>query len=157
MLIGILSDSHDNLPALERAVRFFNEKKTQIVLHAGDFIAPFTIPRLKALDCDYKGVFGNNDGEKQGLERASQGRITEGPSRFDINGVKITLIHDLSHIKLEEEAAQLVVYGHTHQPQVLREKNRLLLNPGECGAWLYGKSTVAIADLSQLTAEIFEI
>jgi hypothetical protein len=28
------------------------------------------------------------------------------------------------------------------------------VNPGEAGSWLYGKSTVAIADLSVMTAEI---
>jgi len=157
MLIGILSDSHDNLPQLEKAVYLFNGKKVQFVLHAGDFVAPFTIPKLKALACDFKGIFGNNDGEKQGLERASQGRITEGPLRFDINGIKITLVHDLKAIELEKETAQLVVFGHTHKPRILKDNNRILINPGECGGWLYGKSTVAIADLSLMTTEIFEI
>lgn len=157
MLIGILSDSHDNLTNLEKAVRFFNENKVQLVLHAGDFIAPFTIPRMKALICDYKGVFGNNDGEKQGLEHTSQGRITEGPLRFEINGEKVTLIHDLSHIDAQKEDARLIICGHTHKPQIIKENNRLTINPGECGGWLYGKSTVALVDMPQLTAQIHEI
>jgi hypothetical protein len=31
------------------------------------------------------------------------------------------------------------------------------VNPGELSGWLYGKSTLAIADLSTLTAELIEL
>lgn len=55
MRIGILSDTHDNLPAIKRAVDFFNQQKVQFVLHAGDFIAPFAIPYIDKLACDWHG------------------------------------------------------------------------------------------------------
>jgi len=38
MLIGIMADSHDNLPKVRQAVEFFNQKKVALVLHAGDFM-----------------------------------------------------------------------------------------------------------------------
>lgn len=67
MIIGALSDTHDNLPKIEKAVKFFNKKKVDFVLHAGDFVAPFAVDRLNKLSCEWLGVFGNNDGEKKGL------------------------------------------------------------------------------------------
>jgi len=33
----------------------------------------------------------------------------------------------------------------------------LLVNPGEVGTWLYGKSTVALLDLEKMEAEIVEL
>ncbi|MEM2172632.1 MAG: metallophosphoesterase family protein, partial [Thermoproteota archaeon] len=38
MLIGLISDTHDNLIMIEKSVAFFNEKKVEVVLHAGDVI-----------------------------------------------------------------------------------------------------------------------
>ena len=78
MRIGILADTHDNLPKIERAVRFFNKEKVDFVLHAGDFIAPFAVSKLKGLTCSWLGVFGNNDGEKNGLSGISEGKIKSG-------------------------------------------------------------------------------
>jgi predicted phosphodiesterase len=36
-------------------------------------------------------------------------------------------------------------------------KNTLIVNPGEVGTWLYGKSTAAIVDLNKMEAEIVEL
>jgi putative phosphoesterase len=157
MKIGILSDSHDNLPKIEKAVRFFNKNKVGFVLHAGDFIAPFAIPKLKALNCDWCGIFGNNDGEKNGLSGISENKIQEGPLRIELNNRKITLVHDINKIDLKTEAADLVIFGHTHKSEVLRQDSKLLINPGECGGWLTGKSTVAMVDLNRLSGKIFKI
>ncbi len=46
MLIGAISDTHDNLPKIEKAVQNLNEQKVGLVLHAGDYVAGFVIPRL---------------------------------------------------------------------------------------------------------------
>ncbi len=70
MLIGIMSDTHDNLPAIRKAVEFFNERNVDLVIHAGDYVAPFVARELKKLKAPLKGVFGNNDGERKGLYEA---------------------------------------------------------------------------------------
>ncbi|RLI45996.1 YfcE family phosphodiesterase, partial [Candidatus Bathyarchaeota archaeon] len=41
MLIGIMADTHDRLPLLDKAVKRLNEEKVKLVLHAGDYVAPF--------------------------------------------------------------------------------------------------------------------
>jgi predicted phosphodiesterase len=47
-----------------------------------------------------------------------------------------------------------VVYGHTHKPDVRKNNGVLVVNPGETGGWLTGKSTVALLDPVSLEAEI---
>ncbi|MCM8801067.1 MAG: metallophosphoesterase [Candidatus Omnitrophica bacterium] len=158
MKIGILSDTHDNLFKIEKAVRFFNKRKVDFVLHAGDFIAPFTIFRLKDLNCDWRGVFGNNDGERKGLTEVSEGRIQEGPLQLNLFERKFILVHDIKKINLFKYPKEIIViFGHTHRPQIKKERQRLLINPGECGGWLTRSSTIAILNLDFIQAKIFEI
>ena len=157
MKIGILSDTHDNLPKIEKAVKFFNRNKVGFVLHAGDFIAPFTVTKLKKLSCDWLGIFGNNDGERKGLSDLSEGKIKEGPLRLKLDNRKITLVHDKATINTKTEDADLIIFGHTHKTEVLKQENKLIINPGECGGWLTGKSTVALVDLTSLSAKITKL
>jgi len=157
MKIGVLSDTHDNLPKIQKAVKLFNQKKVSFVLHAGDFVAPFTIDKLKKLSCEWLGVFGNNDGEKNGLFSKSQGRIRKAPLRIRLSGRKITIVHDRAILDFEKEKADLIVFGHSHKAEIIRLKNKLIVNPGECSGWLSGKSSVAVVDLQSLEAKIFKI
>jgi putative phosphoesterase len=157
MNLGILSDTHDNLPKIKKAVVFFNKKKVDFVMHAGDFIAPFTLNELKKLSCDWIGVFGNNDGEKKGLIQKSEGRIKEGPLRMKFKNKKVTLVHDLNTLNAKGEKADLIIFGHTHKPEIIKSAQKLMVNPGECSGWLTAKSTVALADLDSLSARIIKI
>jgi len=157
MKIGIISDTHDNLPKVEAAVKLFNRRKVNLVLHAGDYVAPFTVARLNKLSCDWLGVFGNNDGERQGLLKASGGRIKEGPLRIELANKRITLIHDINSINPPQEKADIIIFGHSHKEEIIRESGRLLINPGECSGWLTEKATVAILDLDTLSVKTFKI
>ena len=157
MRTGIISDTHDNLPKIEKAVKLFNQKKVDFVLHAGDFIAPFTVDKLQKLSCEWRGVFGNNDGEKKGLSVKSQGRIKNPPLRIRLGGKKITVVHDRNILDFGKEKADLIIFGHSHQAGITRLKGKLIVNPGECSGWVSGNSSVAVVDLESLTAKIFKI
>ena len=52
---------------VNRAVEIFNREKVAMVLHAGDYVAPFSIKPLFFLEADFMGVWGNNDGDKIAL------------------------------------------------------------------------------------------
>jgi len=157
MKIGLISDTHDNLPKLERAVSFFNKNKVNFVLHAGDYVAPFAIDKLNALSCDWIGVFGNNDGEKKGLSARSGNRIKDPPYRLELLGRRITLAHDPQSLEIKEEKSDLIVFGHTHRPEVIKLSDKLIVNPGECSGWVYSQSTIGIVDMANLTAAIIKI
>lgn len=156
MQIGIISDTHDNMDQIKKAVEFFNQRKVEHVLHAGDYTSPFTFRMLKGLKCGFTGIFGNNDGDKLLLQKMSEGRIFTQPHIFDLAGKKIIMIHEhlIKDALADSGHYDIVIYGHTHTPEIKKSANTLIINPGEAGSWLYGKSTIAIADLTALTAEI---
>jgi len=157
-MIGVMSDSHDNVDAIKKAVRFFNKTQCELVIHAGDFIAPFAARELGHLSCPVKAVFGNCDGEKEGLKEVfvSLGEIQREPFIFTYENKEFLLTHtqfaNEKYLKSRKYAA--IVYGHTHKPDVRKNNNTLIVNPGETGGWLTGKSTVALLDHVSLGAEI---
>lgn len=161
MKIGVISDTHDNIPKIERAVELFNGEEVEMVLHAGDFISPFTANPFEKLRCKLMGVFGNNDGEKFGLRARFEGigEISEDYADLELSGRRIFLTHKdgLAETIAESGRYDIVIFGHTHVPAIKKIGKTLLINPGEAGGWLKGRSTVAIIDLERMEVELKEI
>ncbi len=157
-MIGVMADSHDNLTAIKKAVAMFKAAKCELVIHAGDVVAPFAARELEALECPVKAVFGNCDGEKIGLEKSfeSIGEIREAPLVFSYGGRNYLICHFqfsvASYLALGKYDA--IIFGHTHKPEIRKQGKTLLLNPGETGGWLRGKCTAALLDPASLKAEI---
>ncbi len=158
--VGILSDSHDNMPAIRTAVKLFNERQVDLVIHAGDLVAPFTAREIKKLNCPYKIILGNNDGEILGLFRVYEGNVFHPPYQFKVNDKKVLVLHDpiLLNTLKEIKVFDLIIYGHDHQAAVTESPaGQLIVNPGECGGWLTDKSTVAIWKLTANEVELIEL
>lgn len=158
MLIGVISDSHDNLPAIRKAVEEFNKREVDLVLHAGDYISPFAVEELGNLNCELQGVLGNNDGEIEGIKEKAEriGEIHEVPATLEVSGREIILTHK----PLEKDFTEmfdLVVNGHTHEPKIEEKNGSLVVNPGESSGWLTGNRTVALVDLEEMEAEIIAL
>ena len=160
-MIGILSDTHDNLTRVRQAVRLFDDAGCDLVVHAGDFVAPFTVEELRNLRVPVRAVFGNCDGERAGLARAFQGlgEIAKPPLRFEHAGRRFLVCHLDTPVEryLAEKSCDVLVFGHTHKPLIEHRDGALLVNPGEAGGWLRGRSTVALLDPASLTAEIITL
>jgi hypothetical protein len=157
-MIGVISDTHDNLEMVRRAVRLFNDAGCSLVVHAGDFVAPFTARELHALKCPVRAVFGNCDGEKHGLAAAFQGKggIQEPPLEFRHAG-RSFLVHHLDRPALkcaESGSAEIIIFGHTHKPLIEKRPGVLLVNPGEAGGWLYARGSVVLLDPEKLEASL---
>lgn len=156
--VGILSDSHDNMTAIHKAVEIFNQRKVDLVIHAGDLVAPFTARALKKLNCSLIIILGNNDGEILGLNKVFEGQIFQAPHQTMINEKKILILHD--PIILDElqhnSNFDVIIYGHLHKADI-RKGKPLIINPGECGGWLYGKSTIAIWNVETDDVELIQI
>ena len=167
MIIGVFSDSHDNIEKIKKAVSFFNDQKVDLVIHAGDFVAPFAIAPMEELNCQLVCVFGNNDGERIGLYNRIKdiGEVHNNLADIGIDGRRICAVH---YPELAEPIAlsglyDLVIYGHTHKIDIrtIRTKTdqseTVLLNPGETGGWVTGRSTLATVDLNSMSVEIFDL
>ncbi|MFH1068876.1 MAG: metallophosphoesterase [Candidatus Glassbacteria bacterium] len=164
MLVGVVSDSHDNLPMLKRAVEHFNAAGCELVIHAGDVVAPFAMAVLDGLACPFQAVYGNNDGEKVGLKlkaAAVGGSIQEPPLVIQAGGRKILVLHDCTDWRTEagKHAAEVVVFGHTHETVVEADKKRgrVGINPGECGGWLTGHHSAALLDTITLEVRLIDL
>jgi uncharacterized protein len=159
-LVGIIADTHDNRPAIQKAVNTFNQQGVGLVVHAGDMISPFTILDFKKLHCPMEIVFGNNDGERVGLSSAfrENAKLLPGPREFTFGGRRFLLMHEDGCVAAaaQSDAVDIIVYGHTHDIDV-RQGPPLVINPGEAGGWLRGRSTVAIVDLTSLEVDIIDL
>ena len=160
MKLGVLSDSHDNVPMINKAVELFNREGVELVIHAGDFIAPFAVSAMSNLKCRVVGVFGNNDGERIGIAKRFEavGDIHPNLANVEIGGRKIAAMHypELAEPIAKSGEYDIVIYGHTHEIDA-RQEGSLILNPGETGGWTTGRCTVATVDLESLTVEIHDL
>ena len=158
MLVGIMSDSHDNLPAIARAVVLFNDKKVGAVLHAGDLIAPFTAKELLKLTMPLTIIFGNNDGERLGLKQVFGEQIHQPPYSLLLADKKVLLLHEPDLVSAIAASGEydLIVYGHTHRHEIRKEKCTII-NPGECGGWLSGRSTVVLWETMNNKVELVDL
>jgi putative phosphoesterase len=151
--VGIIADTHDNLPLVERAIDKLNQEEVDIILHAGDYVSPFTVTRLKRLKAKLIGVFGNNDGDHEFLKKRFEeiegaevrGRFAE----INIDGLKVAVLHDdgeLFHSLVNSQGYDVVIHGHIHEAQACKKGKTIIINPGEACGYLSGKPTIAIFD-----------
>ena len=164
MIIGILADTHDRLPLVDKAVKRLNEEKVSLVLHAGDYIAPFVIPHFKQLKADFIGVFGNNDGDKDMLRKrfAEIGAEIRGKfAEIIIDGLKIAMLHgeeeELLCALINAEGHDIVLHAHTHETKTYKKGETLVINPGEVCGYLSGKSTIATLNTETLEVKIIQV
>lgn len=140
-LIGVISDTHDQVHHLEKVIDFFNQESVDLVIHCGDWVSPFTLVHYAGLEAPLYGVFGNNDGDKLRHIRYAE--------RF---GVQAFLEDQLLVLEMEDFGKKVAVYhgdyreivdalvgcgsydavfhGHTHSPEVEMVGHVLSLNPG---------------------------
>lgn len=164
-MIGIMADTHDNLPMIDKAVKKMNEKNVELVLHAGDYVAPFVVRKLEQLDARLIGVFGNNDGDRVFLRKKfSECEDLEMRGDFaeiNVDGLKTVLLHgsveELLKALINCGSFDLVVHGHTHKAEVYQKGKTLIVNPGEACGYLTGKSTIALLNTDKRKAEIIRL
>lgn len=162
MKIGVIADTHDNVPMVRKAIEVFNNEGCRMVFHAGDYCSPFSLNPFSDLRCKWLGVFGNNDGDKKSLAMKSDGLIIERPYKYELAEKKVIITHEIELVgdvegKLKRKEIDILIYAHTHKPDIRKIDGALIVNPGECGGWLYGKSTIAIIEVDTMDATTIEL
>ncbi|AAB85751.1 metallophosphoesterase [Methanothermobacter thermautotrophicus] len=160
-LIGLIADSHDNLEAIGRAVDYLNRESVDLVIHAGDLISPFTAPEFGKLEMKFEAIFGNNDGERDGLRKAYS-HLTELSDfkslRFD--DLRIAVIHghepEILECVVGSGRYDLVVTGHTHKRK-FSDSGTVTVNPGELCGYLSGERTLALLDTDSMKCEFVSL
>jgi putative phosphoesterase len=128
--IGIVSDTHDVvLAALHDALAGVDE-----ILHAGDIASAETLAEIETI-APVTAVRGNMD-ERPLADRLSEEQIlTRG-------GIRIALVHghrvgraspDDLEKRFADRGADLVIWGHIHEPVSVEREGVRYFNPGTAG------------------------
>jgi len=156
MKIGIISDTHDNVPRTEAALNFYNQAGVTHILHAGDVCAPFVLVSFNIYKISYTAVFGNNDGEVLFLTMLARelGEIKKGPLELKIFEKRIALMHEPVFLEALADSGHfdLIIFGHTHERHEQRRGDALIVNPGSCG-YPGSKGSAMICDLDDMSLE----
>jgi putative phosphoesterase len=180
LTLGLIADTH--VPDRRRdlhpgALRVFREAKVAHILHAGDISVPRVLAELEQI-APVTAVRGNRDwvgfadlryhrslefeGVKVGLTHGhgSWSQYIQDKLRFVIFGPQF-FEHYMSRAVSLMKDADVVIFGHNHEPMVKDFEGKLVVNPGSaCCQVLPGKPpTVALLhlDAGKARAEIVEL
>ena len=162
MRVGLIGDTHDRIPAIVELIRQMQAAGVGMVLHAGDYCAPFSLKPFEDAQVSLAGVFGRNDGDPEGLRSRAQTalgmELFESPHSFEMSGQRILLIHDIGDVQKRSIVGHdIVVHGQTHQQEMKTRGDTLIVNPGEACGWLYGTPSAAILDLTTRRVEFLSL
>ncbi|MFA6146128.1 MAG: metallophosphoesterase family protein [Patescibacteria group bacterium] len=170
MKIAIISDSHDNVPNLEKALAIIKNQGVGLIIHCGDLCAPSMLSKVIAPD--FQGeihIVHGNVGDPDLLEEIAKkfpnvtvhGKIGEiEVVSIGLNNKKIAFTHFPEEGKklAESKKYDFVFYGHTHKPWEEKIDKCRLVNPGTLAGMFY-KATFAIYDTEtdELELKILEL
>lgn len=162
MLVGLMADTHDRVPAEHALLKEMLDRGVGMVLHAGDYCSPFSLRPFQDAGVALAGVFGRNDGDPEGLKAfAAQGmghELFESPHSLTIGEQRILIVHDLGDVSLRSiKQHHIVVHGMEHQQSMKTRGDSLIICPGEACGWLHGAPTAAVLDLETKHAEFIKL
>ena len=161
MRIGVVGDTHNRMPNVDRIVQLFEQARIERIVHTGDITQPKVLERFAVLGVPLLGVYGNNDhGERRRLE-AEASRfgmdLADPPRTFEWAGRRILVAHDpVEVIDAHSEDLDLVLHGHTHRHRHERLDGTLIFNPGECAGSREGGNAVGLVDLISLEVQLLK-
>ncbi len=136
MKVAIMSDSHDNIWNLEKALTKIKEAQVEIIIHCGDLVAPFVLKQLSQYEGEIHFVFGNNDGEKYLLTKLCYEELHNAHchgawGKIDMSELTIAFTHYPEMAYGISKNADIVCFGHTHLYELKDIEGTTYLNPGE--------------------------
>ena len=118
-VVGLISDTHGHLD--DSILDLFED--VDAIVHAGDIGGEAILYELQVV-APVTAVRGNTDRLGPTWPLPESASLTVG-------GTRIHVVHDLFAGSLPAlDEAEVLVFGHTHKPQVIRGKRQLQVNPG---------------------------
>jgi len=144
--IAIISDSHDNMPNIEKFLNYCKENKIKTLLHCGDITSLQTWNYIQDnFDGKIHAVMGNAD-----MFDMQKKQIIE------IDAIKIGFAHHKEmtvRLMTKENNLDFAFYGHSHKPWIEKIGNTFLANPGSLAGMGY-KAAFAILDTKNKKLEL---
>ncbi|QDV36021.1 YfcE family phosphodiesterase [Tautonia plasticadhaerens] len=161
MLIGVLSDSHDQIDRTAGAVALLAARGAESLVHCGDLTSPRAVHAVASSGLPCRYVLGNNDFDLEGIERAVEatgGLLLGWSGEFELAGRRIAVTH--GHLsdefrRLIRSMPDYLLFGHSHQRLDERDGPTRQVNPGalhRARIW-----TVAMLDLEADAVEFHSV
>ncbi len=158
MKLGILSDTHNNIEVVRRALGLLRDSGVSRVVHAGDITSPKMLSLFEGFTARF--VLGNGDIDSEALNEESR-RLGFGPIEercvFEEDGKTIIVFHGNNVPMFREAVASgkyhFVIKGHTHIFENYTAGTSRVINPGA----LYGADEFTIAILDTETGKVERI
>lgn len=155
MLIGLISDTHipDRMKELPEKV-FEAFKDVEMILHAGDVTSQEVIEKLEEI-APVTAIQGNTD-RIVGLDLPKTAVV-------EAEELKIGVIHgevypradtQQLHYLAKQLDVDILVSGHSHQPQVEKVEDVLLINPGSPTVPRLADRTVMILEINKKEVDV---
>ena len=152
MLIGLMSDTHNNRPNLRYALDIFRALCIQVILHAGDLISAELLKEFKEFSVYLS--FGNGDDPliiSSKAKRLSERFVCEEMLDLSLAGKRIFMIHGDQRSELEKGIARgsydYVIHGHSYRFRDERVDSTRVINPGALGGRYVGERSFVTLDL----------
>jgi putative phosphoesterase len=134
MLVGVVSDTHDNLGLARSAINLFDDRGVDAVVHCGDVIAPFTAVVFDR-GVEFYAVRGNNDGEWALSDAVGAfGTYLGEMGELDLGGAAFAVYHGTAEPVVDALLASgkydYVCRGHTHERVIEERGGTIHVNPG---------------------------
>ncbi len=169
MKIGVISDSHDNIVAVRKVFSILLKENVDVVLHSGDFSAPFMIDVFASFNVPVHLVFGNIDDRYLTTKKVFE--VDDSNNRrfnnvflqgnfldlsFDNKSFFMNHFPKFSELAFKTGNYDFSIFGHTHKRflefGVFKGKEVVLLNPGEL-LGRFGDKSFVIVDTSKSIRE----
>lgn len=127
--VAVVSDTHGETDARLRGRTREAVAGAALVVHAGDFTTSTVLEAFEAVADDLVAVYGNND------DGAVRDRLPDRRA-VEVGSHRLVVVHGHEHdatarsLLGRQEAADLVVVGHSHRPSFDDEGPVPVLNPG---------------------------
>jgi putative phosphoesterase len=164
MLVGIFSDSHDNLINIEKFLDFVQTSNIEQLIFCGDLCAPATLQKLIVVNFTKTiHLILGNVADRDLLPKVAAGlpqvKFYGDQGEFEIDNLKIAINHYPEEAKKLAESGKydFVFYGHNHTPWLESIGKTVLANPGTL-AGMFNKATFAVLDTTtrKLSLKILE-
>jgi putative phosphoesterase len=165
MKIVILSDAHDHLDNLKKALDKVNALGADALLFCGDFCAPPVAAAIGAWGKETHIVLGNNDGDRLNIARRVLGlsHVTLHGEYADImlDGKRVGMTHYPFYADKMAKSGDfdLVCFGHDHNARIETYGTCLAVNPGSLNDMMTGgeKASLALYDTQTHTATLYPL
>jgi putative phosphoesterase len=163
MIIGVLSDTHDNLNNLIYVLNTYREREIETLIHCGDLISLEMVSYFEGFRVIY--TTGNMDittgAIKKRFTRMREDNFVGTVYRGEIDGVPMAATH--SHIDgkvmdlVQQKRYKWIFHGHTHKKRDETLQGARIVNPGALGGLGREPRSFCVVDLRAGEVEFLSV